>query len=67
MTRQERRAIRHDVRKIWFWAMLITVMAAVALRRQPWFAIEWWWVPVSAVAINALCTWLATKMVWGNR
>lgn len=69
MTREERREIRHTLRKMWVVSMLLTVMVAAVVRRQQFEALgelEWWWTPLIAVVTNAVCWWLAIKLYWGN-
>lgn len=66
MTREERREIRHTIRRMWCWTMLLTVAIAACVRRQKFIELEWWWVPLIAVAVNAACWWLVIQAYWGK-
>jgi hypothetical protein len=66
VTRGERRAIRHAVRQMWLWTMFLTVLISICVRRQKFIELEWWWTPLVAVCVNAICWWLAIQEFWGR-
>jgi hypothetical protein len=66
MTREERREVRHTIRKIWAVSMFLTVAIAAVVRRQQFAELEWWWVPIVSVITNAACFWFAIRFFWGT-
>lgn len=61
--RMDRRRARRLIRLIWVTSMLVTVMVCATMRKQPWLEIEWWWIPLAGVAVNALYFWVMIKML----
>lgn len=59
----DRRRARKVIRLIWLTSMLVTVMVCAVMRRQPWMVIEWYWIPIAGVAVNALYFWLMIKLL----
>jgi hypothetical protein len=65
--KQERKRTRAVIRIIWFTAMVVTVMVAAVVRKQPWIeGLAWWWVPIAAVTTNALYFWTLHKLLFRN-
>lgn len=62
--RVDRRRTRKAIRLIWVTSMLVTVMVCAVMRKQPWIGIEWYWIPLAGVTINALYFWGMIRLLF---